>query len=78
MKNKNYILKPKLHAKTRNFLHKSSLYGEEMLLDHPLLVGLMQWKWSFIGPWKTLIDLMRPWRTEFQNDMIDIDFMDCV
>ena len=31
-----------------------------------------------MGPWKTLIDLMRPWRTEFQDDMTYINFMDSV
>ena len=31
-----------------------------------------------MGPWKTLKDLMRPWRTEFQDDMIDIEFKDGV
>ena len=29
-------------------------------------------------PWKTLKDLMRPWRTEFHDDMTDIDCMDGV
>ena len=31
-----------------------------------------------MGPWKTLKYLTRPWRTKFQDDMNDIDFMDGV
>ena len=33
----------KLHDEIRISLYKSSSHGGEMLFDHPLLVGLMQW-----------------------------------
>ena len=45
--------------------------GNEVLLDLGNPNDLMK-------PWKTLKDIMRSWRTEFQDDMTDIDFMDGV
>ena len=41
MKIKSYILKPKLHAETRISLYKSSSHGEENLLDHSLIAGIL-------------------------------------
>lgn len=44
----------KLHDEINISLYKSSSRGEEMLFDHPLLVGLMQWNGVLFEPWKPL------------------------
>ena len=45
-----------------------------MLLDHPLLAGLMQWNGVLLDH-ENPNDLIEPWKKKFQDDMIDIDFM---
>ena len=41
----------KLHDEIIISLYKSSSHGEEMLFDHPLLVGLIQWNGALLEPW---------------------------
>jgi len=47
-----HIIDTKLHDEIRIFLYKSSSHGEEMLFDHPLLTGIMQWNGVLLEPWK--------------------------
>ena len=45
-------LNSKLHDEISISLYKSSSHGEDILFDHPLLVGLMQWNKLLLRPWK--------------------------
>ena len=75
----NSHLKSKLHDEISISLYKSSSHGEEMLFDHPLLVGLMQWNGVLLdheNPRKPNDDLDKiglhgdmTWWIEFMDDV---------